>query len=273
MTEFDTQPSHNASSLEKDIGTEAEETKNPLLVQVETPASLPTKASSVSAKGNPFFRSLVKMVAHVAALLFCAYIIYLAWPGSSLFSWHPTLMVLAYAVAMFEAVLVFSPHSSLVGSLSRQTKVTIHLLFATTSAFLALGGLAIIFQVKENNQRPHYTSWHGLIGLITVGYSCMQLMGGTAVKYYSFSSRFIKMKLADLKMTHAVSGVAAFTLVTATMMLALYTSWLSERVEGLAWYACAMAVSWVGMVVVNQVTEAYGYRFRQRPSSRASVRK
>ncbi|KAK7499962.1 hypothetical protein BaRGS_00008810 [Batillaria attramentaria] len=204
------------------------------------------------------------MVAHVAALLFCAFIIYVAVPGSSLFSWHPTLMVLAYALMMFEAVLVFSRHSSLVEGLSHSVKVTIHWSLASLSAILAVGGLA----VKENNQKQHFATWHGLIGLVTVGYSCMQLMGGASVKYYNLSSRFIKMRLVDLKMTHAVSGVAAFTLVTATLMLALYSNWVSERIKGFAWYACAMAVSWVGMVVMNQVTEKYASRFRRKPAAR-----
>ena len=58
-------------------------------------------------------------------------------------------MVLAYAVVMFESVLVFSPHSSLVGGLSRQTKLTIHWALASLSAILAVGGLAIIFQVSD----------------------------------------------------------------------------------------------------------------------------
>ncbi|XP_076468898.1 transmembrane reductase CYB561D2-like [Babylonia areolata] len=210
-----------------------------------------------------FFKNLV-MAAHIAALLFCAYIIYVAAPGTDLFSWHPTLMVLAYAAAMFEAVLVFSPHSSLVGSLSRQTKVTLHWSLASLSAVLALGGLAVIYQVKENKQKVHFSTWHGLLGLITVGYSFMQLFGGAAVKYYSFSSRFIKMRLADLKMTHAVSGVAAFTLVSTTLMLALYSNWVSDRIQDMAWYACYMAVGWMALVVMNQVTTAYAPRFKPR---------
>ena len=115
--------------------------------------------------------------------------------------------------------------------------------------------------MKENQQKPHFTSWHGLLGLVTVGYTCMQLLGGASVKYHTYFASLIKMRLADHKMTHAVSGVAAFTLVTATLMCALYTDWLSERVQGLAWYACCMAVSWVGLVIMNQVVSAYASRF------------
>ncbi|KAL8567462.1 hypothetical protein ACOMHN_010053 [Nucella lapillus] len=204
------------------------------------------------------------MAAHIAALLFCVYIIYIAAPGTDLFSWHPTLMVLAYGAAMFEAVLVFSPHSSLVGGLTRQVKVTLHWVLASLAAVCALGGLAAIFQVKENKQKVHFATWHGLLGLITVGYSLMQLLGGASVKYYPLSSRLISMRLADLKMTHAVSGVAAFTLATATLTLALYSDWVCARVRGMAWYACCTAVAWMGLVVINQVTTAYAPRFKPR---------
>ncbi|XP_025107693.1 cytochrome b561 domain-containing protein 2-like [Pomacea canaliculata] len=204
------------------------------------------------------------MAAHVVAVVFCAYIIYVAGPGSSLFSWHPTLMVLAYMAAMFEAVLVFSPKSSLVPQMSHHVKVTLHWSLAVMSALLAVAGFAVIFQVKENNNKEHFTSWHGLLGVVTVGYSCMQLLGGSAVKYYHLSSRVIKMRLVDLKMTHAVSGVAAFVLVTATLMSALYSNWVAQRVQGIAWMACALAVSWVGLVVANQVVEAYAARLRPR---------
>lgn len=99
----------------------------------------------------------------------------------------------------------------------------------------------------------------------------MQLMGGASVKYYNLSSYFIKMRLADLKLTHAVSGVAAFTLVTATLMCALFSDWVSARVQGFAWYACYMAVCWVALVVMNQVTSGYASRFA--PKSAPKVKR
>lgn len=83
-------------------------------------------------------------------------------PAPGLFSWHPTLMVLAYVAAMFEGVLVYSPHSSLIGGLSRPTKVTIHWSLATFSALLAVGGLAVIFQVCDQRgvlQCALHTCW------------------------------------------------------------------------------------------------------------------
>ena len=125
----------------------------------------------------------------------------------------------------------------------------------------ALQVCVVWHQVKENQQKPHFTSWHGLLGLVTVGYSCLQLLGGATVKYHNTFASLIRMRLADHKMTHAVSGVVAFTLVTATLMCALFTDWLSQRMQGLAWYVCSMAVCWMALVVMNQVTSAYAARF------------
>lgn len=57
-------------------------------------------------------------------------------------------MVLAYMAAMFEAVLVFSPKSSLVPQMSHHVKVTLHWSLAVMSALLAVAGFAVIFQVR-----------------------------------------------------------------------------------------------------------------------------
>lgn len=213
------------------------------------------------------------MVAHIAVLFFSGYIIYLAEPGSNLFSWHPVLMTLAFVASIFEAVLVFSPNSSLLRSVSHHTKVTIHWMLAALGAACAVGGFAIIFQVKEINQKFHFQTWHGLLGLITVGYTCMQLLGGACVKYYAYTSEFFKMKLADLKMTHAVSGTVAFSLITATLMTALNTNWFMEKVEGVTWYACAVSVIFIGMVVGSQVLTSYGHVIRRKTKAASTSAK
>ncbi len=113
-------------------------------------------------KHNDLAQLVVNMVAHFVCLLFTGFVVYTAQPGSSLFSWHPTLMVLAFAFLMAQAILVFSLESSLLRKASRVVKVNTHAVGMFLSLLCALIGTYIIWYNKEINEKPHMTSWHGL---------------------------------------------------------------------------------------------------------------
>ena len=53
------------------------------------------------------------MVFHIVTLGLTAVMVYTAVPGSDLFSWHPTLMTVGFALLMAQAIVIFSPESSL----------------------------------------------------------------------------------------------------------------------------------------------------------------
>lgn len=118
--------------------------------------------------------------------------------------------------------------------------------------------------MKEEKKKLHFQTWHGLLGLVTVGYTCMQLTGGLAVKYYKYSSKLIKMKLGDLKLTHATSGTIVFGLITATFLTALNTDWFTGKAEGVAWYACVASVSFMGLAVANQALTNYQHVIKRK---------
>lgn len=58
--------------------------------------------------------------------------------------------------------------------------------------FLSLG-FYVIYLNKENAGKSHLTSWHGLLGAITVGYACLQSTGGSLAKYYNYTKRFLNV--------------------------------------------------------------------------------
>lgn len=89
-----------------------------------------------------------------------------------------------------------------------------------------------------------------------MSYIVVQSIGGSFVKY-EFLRSLIKMRLADLKLYHATSGLIAFTLVTVTLMLAMYSTWFTSSVDDVLWYACAAAVSFMAVIVMNQITSEY----------------
>ena len=66
------------------------------------------------------------MVVHVITVGLTGALVYLAGPGTDLFSWHPSLMAVAFALFMAQAIVIFSPESSLLLASSRQDKVQLH---------------------------------------------------------------------------------------------------------------------------------------------------
>lgn len=207
------------------------------------------------------------MVAHAVVVLFIAFIVYTAWPGSSLFSWHPTLMTLAFVGCMFEGLLAFNPESSLFFGAARQTKVLFHQVCQICAVVLSLAGFAVIYYNKTLNDKPHFTTWHGFFGIITIIVSSLQSFGGDLVRYAGLRA-FLKIKssLAVLKVYHATSGLITFTLVTVTFVCAFYSSWFTSHVDGLLWYPCMASLSFMSMIVMNRVVGEYLPRTRVNKS-------
>jgi len=121
----------------------------------------------------------------------------------------------------------------------------------------AFAGLAAIYVNKERSGKDHFTTWHGLIGIITMVYSCAQSVGGALAKYYKYVGKIIKVRLADLKLYHATSGLLLYTLVTASLLLGLWSNWAAKSVPWLLNYVCMGCISASALVVMTHVTTAY----------------
>ncbi len=165
------------------------------------------------------------------------------------------LIIPQFAFLMTEAILFFSPDSNLVPKAVRKTKVTYHWITNTTAVLCAIAGLVIIIVNKEINGYPHFKSWHGIFGVSTVAYACIQAGAGTTLLYPKLTAKMFK--LADLKLYHATSGLVLFTLACVTLVLGLFTNWFSKNAHETAWYICIGIVAWISLVIRNQVTQAY----------------
>ncbi|XP_061179166.1 transmembrane reductase CYB561D2-like [Saccostrea echinata] len=204
------------------------------------------------------------MVAHFAAVAFTGFMIYVAWPGSSLFSWHPTLMAVAMGLLMFEAITVFSPSSSLIISWQRPTKANIHGYMMAASLFAAIAGFLVIYYNKQLNNKEHFTTWHGTMGFITLLWACVQTLGGLLLKY-NWLIKSWKIRLVDMKLYHATSGLCAFTLVSVTLVLALFSDWFSSVATGTSWWGVFALLGCLSLTVMQQVTTAYLPQTRSKP--------
>ncbi|KAG5835914.1 hypothetical protein ANANG_G00249050 [Anguilla anguilla] len=113
-----------------------------------------------------YLRATCGVAVHVLCLSFTVFIAALARPGSSLFSWHPFLMTLAFSFFMTEALLLFSPHSSPIQKFSHKSKARYHWILQCLCVACAGLGLAAISYNKHLNGKPHFSTWHGLVGLL-----------------------------------------------------------------------------------------------------------
>ncbi|KAK3581310.1 hypothetical protein CHS0354_033050 [Potamilus streckersoni] len=208
----------------------------------------------------------MKMVAHVVATGLAAFIIYTAWPGSSLFSWHPACMALAFICLMFEGLLVFNRESSLFSNVSHSSKILTHQLMNIGAFIFALIGFLVIYYNKNLNNKNHFTTWHGTLGLATVCYVPLQMMGGAIAKYPALRN-ILKMKLSTIKLYHATSGSIVLTLASCTLLTAFYSSWFTQQVGDIIWWICFACLAVIPMIGLNQITSAYLPRSCRKPAA------
>ena len=89
-------------------------------------------------------------------------------PGTNQFSWHPNLFGLAI-ILYTEAYWVkrsFNPYylRSLFG-LGWTGRNRLHVLLSALASYSSYYGLYSIWVTKNINNKPHFTSWHGQVGL------------------------------------------------------------------------------------------------------------
>jgi len=116
---------------------------------------------------------------------------------------HPQFVLL-----MSEAILMYSPMSSLAISSDRADKTRWHWVLQACAVASAYTGLAIITCNKYLNGYPHYTSWHGSIGIFQCGMIALQVSGGILEQFPDILP--FKVRLVLLKRMHAFFGMLTF---------------------------------------------------------------
>ncbi|XP_060079021.1 transmembrane reductase CYB561D2-like isoform X2 [Ylistrum balloti] len=190
-------------------------------------------------------------------------------------------MTIAFMLLMFEAIIVFSRESSLIQSSSRVAKAEVHAWVMGIAATCASCGFAAIYVNKDLNHKSHFMTWHGFIGLLTLCYVMLQLIGGILLKYSGIlRSLNIQIRLADMKLYHATSGLVLFTAISVTLILAFWSDWFVSQTNVYTWYACFMALSCIAMIVMMQITSTYlpqsrrpGIAFNNAPARKRKKQK
>lgn len=209
----------------------------------------------------------VKMVVHLLSLAFTGFIVYISAPGSDLFSWHPTCMTVCFVLLMVQAIVLFSPESSLVPTTQRAEKVQLHWILHTFAVVSAGFGFAAVFLNKEVNNRKHFVSWHGKFGLATSVAVILAIIGGVIAKYSTAEVLRRWVKPINLKLYHATGAMLVFMLAMATVALACYSNWFKNRVEGWVWRLCFWTPVVLAVCVARQVTQSYLPRILEKRES------
>ncbi|NXC89107.1 C56D2 protein, partial [Cercotrichas coryphoeus] len=202
--------------------------------------------------------------AHLVALGFPAAVAVLARPGSSEGVWPVPISLPSapqFSFLMTEALLIFSPETSLLRSFSRKVRVRAHWALQLLALLCALLGLGIITYNKHLNGKGHFVTWHGLTGLLAVLYAGGQCAGGVLLLYPKLMKNWT---LAKLKLYHATSGLVGYLLGCASLMLGMCSLWFTTTVTGASWYLAMLCPLITSLVIMNQVSNAYLYRKRSQ---------
>uniref|UniRef100_A0A2I3H4G3 Transmembrane reductase CYB561D2 n=1 Tax=Nomascus leucogenys TaxID=61853 RepID=A0A2I3H4G3_NOMLE len=195
--------------------------------------------------------------AHLVALGFTIFVAVLARPGSTS---HPLFP--QFSFLMTEALLVFSPESSLLHSLSRKGRARCHWVLQLLALLCALLGLGLVILHKEQLGKAHLVTRHGQAGLLAVLWAGLQCSGGVGLLYPKLLPRW---PLAKLKLYHATSGLVGYLLGSASLLLGMCSLWFTASVTGAAWYLAVLCPVLTSLVIMNQVSNAYLYRKRIQP--------
>ncbi|XP_048354113.1 probable transmembrane reductase CYB561D1 [Sphaerodactylus townsendi] len=194
------------------------------------------------------------LVAHLAALGMTVLLLLLSRPGTSLFSWHPVFMSIAFCLCLTEAILIFSPNGSLFCSCSPKIKVQLHWTAQMLVLVAATLGLAFIISSKNRSELPHLVSWHSCLGLLTLLALCGQILCGLCLQFPQLLRNF---SVAQLQLYHTVYGLVVYLLATFTVVLGIYSDWFQAQIKGVAWYLCLGLPFCSALVIIKQTIRTH----------------
>lgn len=144
------------------------------------------------------------------------------------------VQILQFTGLMTEALLIFSKSGLAAGALHGK-RVTMHWILLLLTAVCHSLGFAAIYFNKEINEKPHFTSWHGIIGLLASALLVIQLSVGVFAKYPKLLKMFMHAK--TVKVNHAVVGMLTFSLGMVTTLLGFWSTWFVNNTSAIISYS------------------------------------
>lgn len=202
-----------------------------------------------------WMRRVAVVAAHVTGLSLTVTISVLSRPGTSLFSWHPVCMSVAYWLCMTEGLLLFSAEGSFYCCKSRKRKVRVHWFCQTTGLVFAVIGLGFMVASKRRSELPHLVSWHSVLGVCTLTVTVLQAACGMCMLFPKLQRPLPQP--SKLKLYHTTCGLVVYFLATFTIVSAMFSDWFQATVKGAAWWALFLLPLLSALVVINQILNAH----------------
>uniref|UniRef100_H3BZA9 ascorbate ferrireductase (transmembrane) n=2 Tax=Tetraodon nigroviridis TaxID=99883 RepID=H3BZA9_TETNG len=202
-----------------------------------------------------WLRRAAAIAAHVTGLGLTIIIGLMSRPGTSLFSWHPVFMSVAYCLCMTEGILLFSAEVSPFCCKSRKFKVRLHWFCQALVLIFGITGLCFMIASKNLSEHAHLVTWHSLFGVGTLVATVVQAACGVCLMFPKLSG--LSSSLSRLKLYHATCGLVVYLLATMTVVLSMFSDWFQATVKGAAWWALFVLPLFPALVVMNQITNSY----------------
>lgn len=236
MTKYFDPSSKVASSSPAEAQLEAE--SEPLApdnveeaVPLEQPGDMPRSFNDqfVKSEGRSG-DALAQIVAIVSVGVFAVttwIVTFLSGSSFRWFAWHPLLLSLSIALFTY-GVLTLQPTSQAKTKAAGLVRHQLAMIVLGVPAAL-LGFLAVFF-TKLANDRPHFTSWHGLFGIITVGTLALQVILGGGSVWFKGALFGGNPQAKLLWKYHRAVGYATFGLLLLTAYLGgAWSNWSQEH--------------------------------------------
>lgn len=187
---------------------------------------------------------------HLAIFGYTFYITILSFAnGVYLFSYHPPIMLAGvwyfscaiwhffywnsisfphqFLICMTEAILSFSNENIFTRRLNHRQRMTFHWVLQTIGTVLITIAFGVIIASKNSRSKDHFTTWHGIFGLIATIGTILAIFGGVIAKY-SFPMRQI-IRPVTVKVMHSLLGTIVYILMVFTVFLGFYSNWFKKN--------------------------------------------
>lgn len=147
---------------------------------------------------------------------------------SGLFTFHPILQSAA-VLLFYQGILVLQPtrHPD-----EKRTGLLVHESFQIVGSLSILTGTSIIIANKILHHAPHFTSWHGLLGLISLCLICVQSLFGALIGFEISRNNLLGDRQArKLWKYHRGSGYLIIVMLTLTVFVATESDWFRSVAE------------------------------------------
>ncbi|TPP64080.1 hypothetical protein FGIG_04799 [Fasciola gigantica] len=212
----------------------------------------------------PFLLSwLLDLVPSLLVVTVTAFVL----PPRTLFDWHPLLVVVGGMLIMPWAIRALDRDMSWMTHKQRASKIQWHwILQLAGTVCIALGATAV-FMNKNFYGKPHFATWHGLMGLITVVFAILVTCAGFGI-HWKFWPIGRLVNYGTARATHMYFGLGSILLGGVTTGLGLCSHWFNRQISSRVGERAVLGVTILFFVfalfpALRIMLQVFRIRFRQ----------